>query len=85
MSYLLSKKSLTIVSVGSGMGVEEQLLVDQGYKVVCIDPARRNVDRYLSHKRSTRRPDYACVREYLANNEGYDGVELHYQKSACTA
>ena len=81
-SYLLSHlgKSLPIISVGSGMGIEEQYLVDHGYTVVCIDPAKRTRDRYTDRV-LVRKPDFACVRQYLDACSSYDGqvqLLLHY-------
>ena len=82
MSYLSAHlgKTLPVVSVGSGMGVEEQALVVTGYKVVCIDPTPVVTDRYSS-KAMTRRPDFKTVRDYLASTPEYSGqihLLLHY-------
>ena len=83
MAYLLShlSKRLTVLSVGSGMGVEEQLLVDHGYAVVCIDPSKAKKDPYLPGKRRVRAPDYPSVPVYLEAHPEYDGgvqLLLHY-------
>ena len=83
MAYLLNhlSKQLPVVSVGSGMGVEEQLLVDNGYTVVCIDPSNARTDLYLLGKRRKRAADHANVPEYLEKNPQYDGgvqLLLHY-------
>jgi hypothetical protein len=81
-SYLLTHlgKSLPVISVGSGMGFEEQYLVDHGYTVVCIDPAQRSRDRYTGRV-LIRKPDFASVPQYLEANPNYDGqvqLLLHY-------
>ena len=83
MAYLLShlSKKLTILSVGSGMGVEEQFLVDHGYTVVCVDPSKAKKDPYLRGKRRVRAADYATVPDYLTAHPEYDGqvqLLLHY-------
>ena len=59
-------RQLPIVSVGSGMGIEEQALIDLGYNVTCVD---------------VRVPDYPTVHEYLAAHPSYEGqihLLLHY-------
>ena len=83
MSHLLThlSKQLPIISVGSGMGVEEQFLIDHGYTVVCIEPANRKRDLWLTDKVLTRQPDFASVPAYLRAHPNYDGevqLLLHY-------
>ena len=73
--------TLPVVSVGSGMGIEEQALVDAGRQVVCIEPTQQKRDRYLDDKVMTRRPDYPNVAAYLKANATHTGAVhllLHY-------
>ena len=73
-------RQLPIVSVGSGMGVEEQALIDLGYNVTCVDPTTQRRDRYSDRPR-VRVPDYPTVHEYLAAHPRYEGqihLLLHY-------
>lgn len=63
----LSKK-LKIVSVGSGMGVLEQWLINQGCQVVCIDPTSNQIDPYTKVE-MTKPPDYKTVKEYIESKQ----------------
>ena len=75
MSHLLAhlSKLLPIISVGSGMGIEEQFLSDHGYTVTCIDPAIRKRDPWLTDKVLVREPDYPSVPAYLRAHPEYNG------------
>jgi hypothetical protein len=71
----LSKK-LNIISVGSGMGVLESYLCDNGFNVICIDPTLNKRDPYTKTK-MTKKPNYKNVKEYMENKEVFKGDPCH--------
>ena len=69
-------KTLTIVSVGSGMGTVEQYLEQKGFKVITIDPTTLKRDPYTSFELA-KKPDYANVSEYMQSS-AYDIKEEYH-------
>jgi hypothetical protein len=69
-------KKLTIVSVGSGMGVTENALIKDGYKVICIDPTKNKSDPYTNNT-MTKQPDYSSVKEYMSDVKNPIGDDIH--------
>jgi len=67
---------LTIISVGSGMGVLERYLTTKCYKVVCIDPTKNKKDPYTNDKMS-KKPDYQSLKEYLDDEKNPRGDDIH--------
>jgi hypothetical protein len=59
---LISDKSLPIISVGSGMGVDEALMKRKfGCKLITVEPTTNKFDAYREGVRSVEKPDFKYV------------------------
>jgi len=61
----IKNSKLPIVSVGSGMGLDEELMIKK-YKcnIILVDPTKDNEDKYRDVKMA-RRPDFKNVKELM--------------------